>query len=343
MSIHKSAENKSAARDRVKLIHSRPVFSYGRLVSAIIVAILVALLIKGLITNPNYRWDLVWHYLFFPTVITGIWYTILLTAGAMLIGVVLAVIMAVMRQSKNPIMRAVAWFYIWFFRGTPIYTQLVFWGLLPTLYNKISLGIPFGPQFFEIDTATVITAGIAALLGLGLNEGAYLSEIVRSGLNSVRVGQTEAAEALGMRRGQIMRRIIFPQAMRVIVPPFGNETISMLKTTSLVMAVPFTYELTFATTTIGNREFIPIPLLLVAVFWYLLITSILMVIQVRIERYYGRGFDAKPPKKRLWLKGKKSTLPAQTPVAVGVDSKSVSVVETAQESGTVKQEGEKRD
>ncbi|MFQ8870575.1 MAG: amino acid ABC transporter permease [Varibaculum timonense] len=278
-------------KDQVELSCPRPVFSLGRALSAIIVAIVAAMIIHGLIANENYRWDMVAKYLFHPSVVRGVLYTLLLTVLAMLIGVTLAVTMAIMRKSTNPIMKAVAWFYIWFFRGTPIYTQLIFWGLIPTLYNQLSLGIPFGPEFFQFDTATILNAGVAAVLGLGLNEGAYLSEIVRSGLNSIDPGQAEAASALGMRRGQIMRRIILPQAMRVIVPPTGNETISMLKTTSLVLAVPFTLELTYAASTIGNRNFLPIPLLIVAAIWYLTITSILMVGQSYIERYYGRGFD----------------------------------------------------
>lgn len=285
------------SKPSVELIHPRPLFSIGRLISALIVALIVALIIKGLITNPEYKWHLVWKYLFHETVIRGIYYTIALTVGAMTLGVILAVTMAIMRQSTNPIMKWVAAFYIWFFRGTPIYTQLIFWGLLPTLYKNISLGIPFGPELFRFDTATVFTAGYAAVLGLGLNEGAYLAEIVRSGINSVDSGQWEAASALGMRRGQIMRRIILPQAMRVIVPPTGNETISMLKTTSLVTAVPFTLELTYATKIIGSRQFIPVPLLIVAAIWYLLITSLLMVGQHYLERYYGRGFDVRKGEK----------------------------------------------
>ena len=169
--------------------------------------------------------------------------------------------------------------------------ELVFWGLISVLYPRIVVGVPFGPEFFAFSTKDVINATVGAILGLGLNEGAYLSEIVRSGLNSVDKGQWEAATALGMKRGQILRRIIIPQAMRVIVPPTGNETISMLKTTSLVLAVPFTMELTFVTNIIGNRSFQPVPLLLVAAIWYLAITSILMVGQHYLEAYYGRGFD----------------------------------------------------
>ncbi|AOZ72793.1 ABC transporter permease [Boudabousia tangfeifanii] len=263
--------------------------SWGRVVSAIIVALLAAMLLSGLITNPNYHWDLVWKWLFAPTIIKGVLETLKLTVLAMVLGVILAVTAAIMRKSKNPITRGVAWAYIWFFRGTPIYTQLIFWGLLPSLYQQISLGIPFGPQFFHFDTQTIFTAVVCAVVGLGLNEGAYLAEIVRSGLDSVDPGQAEAARALGLNGRQIMWRIILPQAMRVIVPPTGNETISMLKTTSLVVAIPVTTELTYAASRIGQRLYQPLPLLIVAAFWYLLITSILMVGQYYLEAYFGRG------------------------------------------------------
>lgn len=269
----------------------QPVFKPGRLIGAVVVALIALAIINSLVTNPNYRWDVVGQYLFHPSVMRGIVFTLLLTVGSMIIGIILATTMAIMRQSQNPVTKSVAWFYIWFFRGTPIYTQLIFWGLLPTLYQTISLKVPFGPELFSYSTDKILTPGLCALLGLGLNEGAYLAEIIRSGLNSVDRGQTEAATALGMKPAKIMRRIILPQAMRVIIPPTGNETISMLKTTSLVAAVPFTLELQFAVQELGNRTFTPIPLLLVAVFWYLLITSILMVGQYYIERYFGRGFE----------------------------------------------------
>lgn len=275
----------------VELINPRPVFHLSRLIAAIIVLFIVAAILQSLTTNKKYQWNVVGRYLFHPQIVSGVGFTLLLTVIAMAIGIVLAVTMAIMRQSTNPILRGVAWFYIWFFRGTPIYTQLLFWGLVPTLYTTAKVGIPFGPTFAEWSTADVFGPFVAAILGLGLNEGAYLAEIVRSGLNAVDKGQSEAATALGMKRGQILRRIVIPQAMRVIIPPTGNETISMLKTTSLVLAVPYTHELTFAAQTIGNRTFAPIPLLITAALWYLAITSVLMVGQYYIERYFGRGFD----------------------------------------------------
>lgn len=274
-----------------ELIRARPVPRPSRWIWAGVVLLLVAMLVNSLVTNPNYRWSTVWEYLFDARVLTGVGWTLILTVGAMLIGITLAVTTAVMRMGTNPILRGVAWAYIWFFRGTPVYTQLVFWGLLSVLYPRLSLGIPFGPEFFVFNTQDIVNAFVAALLGLGLNEGAYLSEIVRSGLKSVDNGQWEAASALGMKRSTTLWRVIVPQAMRVIVPPTGNETISMLKTTSLVLAVPFTLDLTFVTNAIGNQIFLPVPLLIVAVIYYLVITSILMVGQHYLESYYGRGFD----------------------------------------------------
>ena len=288
----------------VDLIHARPVPRPGRWLGAAVVAVLVAMAINALITNPAWQWHLVGQWIFSKSIMTGVLYTLLLTVGAMLLGTVLAITMAVMRQSTNPILRYVATFYIWFFRGTPVYTQLIFWSLLPVLYPQLSIGIPFGYEFVQFNTLTLITPLWMAVLGLGFNEGAYLAEIIRAGINSVDKGQREAAQALGMSNAQIMARIILPQAMRVIMPPLGNETISMLKTTSLVSAIPFTLELTYQASNIGQRLFAPIPLLVSAAIWYLVITSILMVVQHYIESYYGRGFDFETGEKKPTAKQK---------------------------------------
>jgi polar amino acid transport system permease protein len=283
-------------------IHARPVPRPGRIVSAIVVLVLAAMAVNGLVTNENFRWDIVWTYLRDVLVFRGIGWTLLLTAGSMIVAIILAVTLAVMRRSDNPVMRWVSWVYIWFFRGTPIYTQLVFWGLLAVLYPRLSLGVPFGPEFFSFSTKDVISAFWLALIGLSLNEAAYLAEIVRAGLNSVDTGQTEAAKALGMKDSKILRRIVLPQAMRVIVPPTGNETISMLKTTSLVVAVPFTMDLYYTSNAMGNRLFLPVPFLVIAAIWYLVVTSILMVGQHYLEQYYGRGFSTSPGGGRLGRK-----------------------------------------
>lgn len=275
--------------DLPELIHAVPVRHWGRWASAAVVAVLAAMIANGLITNQNFHWDIVFDTLFKPQIFKAIGWTLILTVSSMAIGIVLAMILSIMRRSENPILRWVSMTYIWFFRGTPIYTQLIFWGLIGVLYPRISLGIPFGPEFVSFRTYDIFTAAVAAILGLGLNEAAYLSEIMRSGLNSVDSGQEEAARALGMSPGKIMRRIILPQAMRVIVPPTGNETISMLKTTSLVTAVPFSLELTRVTNDLGTHSLLQIPYLVVAAIWYLVITSILMVGQSKLEAYYGKS------------------------------------------------------
>lgn len=287
-----------------ELIKLRALPKPGRWISATIVTILAAAMLHSVATNPNFKWDVVWQWLFSKSILVGVGYTLLLTVGSMLIGTVLALAMAVMRQSPNPILRSVSWFFIWFFRGTPIYTQLIFWSLLPTLYPQISIALPFTDIVFtQFKTVDYFTPMLIALIGLGLNEGAYLAEIIRAGLNSVDKGQWEAAIALGMQRSLILRRIILPQTMRVIIPPLGNETISMLKTTSLVAAIPITLELTWVAKDKGQAAFTPVPFLIDAAIWYLVITSVLMVGQYFLERYYGRGFGAESLKKPFAKRG----------------------------------------
>jgi polar amino acid transport system permease protein len=228
------------------------------------------------------------QYLFDGSVLRGLRVTLELTVLAMAIGIVLGVVLALMRLSANPLLSTASWIYIWVFRGTPVLVQIVFWNFFAALYPSVDLGIPFGPSFVHLDANTLITPFVAGMLGLGLNEGAYMSEIVRAGIISVEEGQTDAAQALGMTRLQTMRRIVLPQAMRVIIPPTGNETISMLKTSSLVAFIALT-DLFYAVQLIYARTYQTIPLLIVASIWYLAVTSILSIGQHYIERYYGRG------------------------------------------------------
>jgi polar amino acid transport system permease protein len=246
--------------------------------------------VSDAVSNKQYHWDIVWQYLFAPKIMMGLVWTLILTFSSMIIAIILAVLLALGSKGKS---KPVKWFctgYIWLFRGTPIYTQLIFWGLIAVLWPKISLGIPFTDvRFFELDTTTVFSAVVAAILGLALNEAAYLSEIVRAGIDSVSVGQYEAGEAIGLSRNQTMFKIILPQAMRVIIPPTGNETISMLKTTSLVVAIPFTMDLNYVQGAIANRIFLPIPMLIVACFWYLLVSTIFMFLQSRLEKHFGKS------------------------------------------------------
>src|ERR1044072_2136794 len=188
----------------------------------------------------------------------------------MVLAIALGVLLAVMRLSPNPIFKAVAWVYLWIFRGTPVYVQLVFWGLIPTIYSSIQLGSPLGPSSFHLNPQALSIPFLLAIIGLALNEAAYMAEIIRAGISSVPEGQLEASTALGMSWGMAMRRTVLPQPRRVIIPPTGNEVISMLKTTSLVTAVPYSYDLySIAMREIAAREFEPVPLALVASSWFL--------------------------------------------------------------------------
>ena len=283
-------------------IKAVPVRRPGRWLAGFLIIVVVAALLKSVATNPRFGWGTVGEYLFAPTVMDGLLKTIELTFLSMLIGIAIGVLLAVMRLSPNPIVVAASGFYIWLFRGTPVLVQLLFWAFIAALYPVITLGVPFGPALLSFDANTWITPFVAVLLGLGLNEGAYMSEIVRAGLLSVDEGQEEAAKALGMRRMMTMRRVILPQAMRVIIPPTGNETIGMLKTTSLVSVLAYT-ELLYAVQLIYAANYKQIPLLIVASIWYLVLTTILSIGQYFIERHYGRGTArAIPPTllMRIW-------------------------------------------
>jgi len=282
-----------AAIDAVPLRHP------WRWVAAIVILILAALFLYGAATNEAYRWDTFAKYLTDERIVRGVWVTIQLTVFSMLLAIVMAVLLAIMRLSPNPVFRSVSWFYLWIFRGTPVYVQLVFWGLIPVIYRNIQLGVPFGPTFFHLDLQGLSAYFLLAILGLGFNEAAYLAEIIRAGITSVPEGQMEASTALGMSWLLAMRRTVLPQAMRVIIPPTGNEFISQLKTTSLVTAVPLTIDLYGQQRNISAVIFQPVPMLLVAAAWYLLITSILMVGQYYLERYFSRGASRKLTDKQL--------------------------------------------
>jgi len=277
-----------ALRPRPAAIKAVPVRHTGRWLAAIVVLAVAAALVFTFVTAPNLRWSVVSHYLFHRLILQGVTTTLELTVLAMVIGIALGVVLAVMRLSPNPVMSWVSWIYIWFFRGTPVLVQIFFWFNLALVLPHIGIGIPFTSIHWQADTNTLVPAFMAATLGLGLNEAAYMAEIVRAGLISVEHGQTEAAQALGMTRSLVMRRIVLPQAMRVIIPPTGNETISMLKTSSLafVAAVP---ELFTRSQQIASATFEVIELAVVASIWYLTMTSILTVGQYYLERYFGRG------------------------------------------------------
>jgi polar amino acid transport system permease protein len=280
-------------RGEVEAIKAIPVRHPGRWVAAGFILVLVAQFVHWLVTDSALQWGVVGHYLFDSQILTGVENTIKLTIIAMAMGVVLGIGLAVMRLSKNPIVSGVAWVYIWFFRGTPVLVQLIFWFNLPSVLRSVSLGIPFGPSWFHTDPKDLITQLIAVCLGLGLNEAAYMAEIARAGINSVDPGQMEAAQAVGMSRSLAMRRIVLPQAMRVIVPPTGNETIAMLKDTSLLIALPLTTEMFYQLSQIGTRTFQLFPVFVAATLYYLIATSVLMIGQAYLERRFGRGFGTK--------------------------------------------------
>jgi polar amino acid transport system permease protein len=279
-----------------------------RWVAAIVIVVLVVLFLYGAATNDAYGWGTYRKYLFDQRISSGAWYTIQLTVLSMVLAVALGVLLAVMRLSPNPVFKSVAWVYLWIFRGTPVYVQLVFWGLVPTLYKNIQLGVPWGPSLFHLNLQDLSINFTLAFVGLGLNEAAYMAEIIRAGISSVPEGQSEASTALGMSWAMTMRRTVLPQAMRVIIPPTGNEFISMLKTTSLVTAVPFSLELYGRARDISGVIFQPIPLLMVAATWYLAITSILMVGQFYLERYFSRGASRKLTTKQLEALAEAQTL-----------------------------------
>nr|WP_017792633.1 amino acid ABC transporter permease [Leucobacter salsicius] len=262
--------------------------------AVVIVVIAVLFIYDAAFNRPVFNWPEVGKYLFDTRILEGAWVTLQLTVYSMIIAIVLGITIAVMRLSPNPVVRSVAWVYLWLFRGTPVYVQLVFWGLVPIIYKSISLGVPFTEFVATIETKDLLNYFTLAVIGLALNEAAYMAEIVRAGLLSVDKGQDEAAIALGLGWGHTMTRVILPQAMRVIIPPTGNEVISMLKTTSLVAAVPLTLDLYGRQRDIAAVTYQPVPMLIVASIWYLLVTSILMVGQYYLEKHFAKGVDQRP-------------------------------------------------
>jgi polar amino acid transport system permease protein len=282
------AEAKAIGPEPPDEIEAVPVRHIGRWIAAAIVLIIAAALIRSAVVNDRFEWNVVGDYLFDTRILNGLVKTLELTVLGMVIGIVLGVILALMRLSGNPLLSSASWVYIWFFRGTPLLVQILIFFNIAALYPTIDLGIPFGPSFIHIDGTTLVTPFFAGMLALGLNEGAYMSEIVRAGIISVDEGQFDAAKAVGMREGQTMRRVVLPQAMRVIIPPTGNETISMLKNSSLVYVIAVS-ELLYSATLIYSVNYKTIPLLIVVSIWYLAATTVLSIGQYFLERHYGRG------------------------------------------------------
>ncbi|WP_406042810.1 amino acid ABC transporter permease [Micromonospora sp. NBC_00898] len=298
-----SVDTGTPARARPEPIQAVPVRHPGRWVAVAVIAVLTAMFVHLLVTNKAFNWAFMVDEMFRPPIIAGLRGTIALLVTSMVIGIGLGIVLAVMRLSENPILRGVSWVYTWFFRAVPRLVLAILFGNLGILWARIEFGLPFdrqigalfGVQNFEarlfgFTAVEILTGFVAGMLALGLSEAAYMAEIVRAGIQSVDEGQTEAAQALGMSRGQILRRIVLPQAMRVIVPPTGNETIAMLKDTSLVSFVPVSMELFFQLRAVGSRTFQVFPMLVAATLWYLALTSVLLVGQYYLERHFSKGF-----------------------------------------------------
>ena len=269
-----------------------------RILIAVVLVLGLAVFVLDAAQRPDYGWPEVGKYIFDRRISQAAWVTLSLTIYAMIGAIVIGLVLAIMRLSPNPVLKNIAWLYIWIFRGTPVYVQLVFWGLVSLIYPVFTLGIPFMDPWVTIPNGIFTNLFITAVIGLGLNEAAYMSEIVRAGLLSVDRGQEEAATALALSWGQTMRFVVVPQAMKIIIPPTGNEVISMLKTTSLVAAIPLSVDLYGVSRGISAVTFTPVPLLIVASLWYLLFTSVLMVGQHFIEKRFSRGTGRADPGRR---------------------------------------------
>ena len=255
-----------AATPPPAVVHIR---HYARWLTGAVLLALVAFVVAAFARSDGIDYAAVWHYMFDPRVLAGVWHTLLLTALAMLIGIALGVVLAAMRQSSNPISRSVSLAYIWFMRGTPVLVQLIFWFNISIVFPKLSLGIPgTGLTLGSWTTNAVVTPFVAALFGLGLNEGAWMAEVVRGGILGVDRGQSEAAHALGMTRGETLRQIVLPQAVPMIIPPTGNEVLNMLKATALASVISYP-DLLQSAQSISAANFKVIELLIVASAWYL--------------------------------------------------------------------------
>ncbi len=299
-----STEPAPVTGDRPGLIKAVPVRHPGRWLGIAVVIVLGGMFVHLLVTNKAFEWKFVFEAMNQQPVINGFLKgTLLVTALAMVVGVSGGVLFAVMRLSPNPVLSGVAWLFTWFFRSVPRLVLLTTMGALGILFQKgLSFGVPFDWKIMEwlglngdlrfatVDANTVFSGLVGGVIGLGLSEAAYMAEIARAGILSVDPGQAEAAQALGMGRGKVMRRVVLPQAMRVIVPPTGNETIAMLKDTSLLIGLPVITELFYQLQSIGSQYYKTFPIMVAATLYYLAATSVLMVGQYFLERRFGRGF-----------------------------------------------------
>ena len=261
---------------------------YVRKVAAVVVVLILAFWIQGLARNKALDWPTVGHYLFNTAVLQGLQRTIIITVISIVIAVVLGAVLANMRLSSNPVLRGTSWLYIWFFRSIPLLVLLIIAYNFSLLYPRLGLGVPFGGELFSINVQQSVSPLTASIVAFGLQQAAYTSEVVRASILSVPAGQREAATALGMTKTRTLLRIVFPQALRVAVPPVANESINLLKSTSLVafISVP---DLLYSVQQIYSSTFQVMPLLVVASLWYMLIVSLMTALQYFIEARLRNG------------------------------------------------------
>ncbi|WP_207344836.1 amino acid ABC transporter permease [Arthrobacter sp. E3] len=298
-----------------EVVKAIPLRHPWRVLIAVVLVAMLAVFIIDAAQRKDFGWAEVGKYIFDKRISQAALVTLQLTVYSMVLAIALGLLLAIMRLSPNPVVKSVAWLYIWIFRGTPVYVQLVFWGIVALIYPVLTVGIPFMTPWISFDNSIFTNLFVTAIIGLALNEAAYMSEIVRAGLLSVDEGQEEASRALAMSWGQTMRHIVVPQAMRIIIPPTGNEVISMLKTTSLVTAIPLSIDLYGVSRGISAVTFTPVPLLIVACIWYLLFTSILMVGQHFIEKRFSRGSGQRKADKVSGPHGPTTTAALTNPAA----------------------------
>ncbi len=282
-----------------------------RTIAAVVILLLVVWGADVILRNPSFEWNVVGDYLFHPAVMQGLWTTIWLTVVVTLMSIVFGVIVGAIRLSQNIVLKTVAWVYIWVFRSTPLLVQLLFWFNIGYLFPSIGIGLPWGPMLWEMPARDLIAPITAALLGLTLQTTSYTAEIIRGGIAAVPTGQLEAAEVLGISPMKRFLRIIIPQSMRSIIPSLGNQVIDTLKATSMisVMAVP---DLLYSVQLIYNRSYKVVPMLMVATLWYIFITSVMTVLQARIEAHYARGTRRRKEKRvKLAVAAPAATPPVQ--------------------------------
>jgi polar amino acid transport system permease protein len=258
-----------------------------RKIAIVMVAIAVIFVGYAVFSAPAFQWQLVARYMFNPLILQGLWLTIWLTVVVMILAIVVGTLVALMRVSKSRFLTTVALCFVWLFRGPPILVQLILWYNMSLVFENITLTLPGIGTVFSLPTNDIMTPITAAIIALSLHEAGYMAEIVRGGLNSVASGQTEAALSLGMPPLLLMRRVVLPQAMRMIIPPTGNETINLLKTTSLVSIIAVS-DLLYSAQSIYARTFETMPLLLVVTIWYLVVVTLMTLAQSYLEAYFTK-------------------------------------------------------